>query len=214
MNQSDSNKTRWLKLSEAAKELNVHPTTLRRWADEGKIPFMVTPGGHRRFADTDVTHLGERKHSVWRLGPVERIWANHALEKTREAIMARQQGSWLKEYDDAARERNRMLGHQLMTITMTYLTAEEADEDLVVEAGSIGRQYGRNARELGLPVTLALKASMFFRDTLVAAAVELPNNVRIPPGSQVHLLERINEILNTAQLGVAEAYGERSQSPK
>jgi excisionase family DNA binding protein len=212
--QPDTNQTRWLKLSEAAKQLNVHPTTLRRWADEGKIPFMVTPGGHRRFADSDVTHLGERKHSVRRLGPVERIWASHALERTREAIVAHQQGSWIKEYDGTARERNRMLGNQLMTITMEYLTIEEPDEGLVVEAARIGRQYGHNARKLGLPVTAALRASMFFRDTLVAAAVELPENVRIPPGSQIQLLERINRILNTAQLGVAEAYGEASQGPK
>jgi excisionase family DNA binding protein len=34
------------KLSEAAKQLGVHPVTLRRWADEGKIKIGgKTPGG-------------------------------------------------------------------------------------------------------------------------------------------------------------------------
>ena len=42
----------WLTLSEAAEQLGVHPTTLRRWADNGDIPVSVTPGGHRRFLET------------------------------------------------------------------------------------------------------------------------------------------------------------------
>ena len=33
----------------ACKALNVHGNTLRRWADEGKIDYKSTPGGHRRF---------------------------------------------------------------------------------------------------------------------------------------------------------------------
>jgi putative resolvase len=39
-----------LKLSEAAKQLGVHPVTLRRWANEGKIKIAgKTPGGQRLF---------------------------------------------------------------------------------------------------------------------------------------------------------------------
>lgn len=212
--QPESTATHWLKLSDAAKRLNVHPTTLRRWADEGKIPFMVTPGGHRRFAESDVVHLGERRHAVRGFGPVERIWAKHALERTRQAIAERHGESWLKEHDHAARERNRLLGHQLMVTTMQYITADEQDESLVEEARQVGHQYGQNARDIGLPITEALAASMFFRDAMVTAAVELPDNVRITPGFQVEMLNRINTILNTAQLGVAEAYGQGAQAAK
>ena len=45
-----------------------------------------------------------------------------------------------------------------------------------------------------------------------AAAIELPDNVRIPPSSQLQMLNRINKVLNTAQLGVAGAYGEEAQN--
>jgi excisionase family DNA binding protein len=213
MNEQDaqSSDTIWLKLSDAAKKLNVHPTTLRRWADEGKIPYMVTPGGHRRFAHSDVTHLGERRHTVSRVGPVERIWANHALTRTREAIMAQHGESWLEEQDGAGRDRNRLLGNQLMVVTMKYLIADEEDEGLLVEARSIGHQYGHSARETGLPIVVALQASMFFHDKLLAAAIELPDNLRIRPSSQLRMLSRINKVLNTAQLGVAGAYGEEDQ---
>lgn len=44
----------YLRLSEAAAALGVHPDTLRRWADKGRVPVTRTPGGERRFARADV----------------------------------------------------------------------------------------------------------------------------------------------------------------
>jgi excisionase family DNA binding protein len=38
-----------LALGEASRMLGVDPDTLRRWADEGRVPAFTTPGGHRRF---------------------------------------------------------------------------------------------------------------------------------------------------------------------
>lgn len=37
-------------ISEAARRLGVHANTLRKWADEGTIPVLRMPSGHRRFA--------------------------------------------------------------------------------------------------------------------------------------------------------------------
>lgn len=34
---------------EVAQMLNVNPSSVKRWADEGKLPCFRTPGGHRRF---------------------------------------------------------------------------------------------------------------------------------------------------------------------
>ncbi len=48
----------WLSLDEAAKRLSVHPGTLRDWADKGRIRTFRTPGGHRRFSESDVIELG------------------------------------------------------------------------------------------------------------------------------------------------------------
>lgn len=46
-----------LRLGVAAELLNVHPDTLRRWADEGRVPVFRTPGGERRFRRADLKVL-------------------------------------------------------------------------------------------------------------------------------------------------------------
>jgi excisionase family DNA binding protein len=43
--------------SEAAELLHVAPTTIRHWAQNGRLAFTTTPGGHRRFTREDVLSL-------------------------------------------------------------------------------------------------------------------------------------------------------------
>lgn len=214
MSQSEIERTRWLTLSEAAARLNVHSTTLRRWADEGQIPFMLTPGGHRRFAESDVDHIAERHHAVRGIGPVERIWANQALKRARDQIAAHRGDSWFEQHDVDARTRGRELGQELIALTLRFLTEENASEEISGEAREIGRRYGRHAQAVRLPLTQVLQASMFFQDALISAAIELPDNVRIPKSSQSRILGRINRLLNLVQLGVAEVYDRGDQTPE
>lgn len=39
---------------EAARDLHVSPKTINRWANDGRIPCIVTLGGHRRFRREDI----------------------------------------------------------------------------------------------------------------------------------------------------------------
>lgn len=208
MQRAESEGTRWLTLGEAADRLSVHRTTLRRWADEGQIPFMLTPGGHRRFAATDIDHLSSRRQSAKGMGPVERMWANQAVDRVRDQLAAVRGEQWVERHDGNARTRGRELGQELMVLALEYLTAEQAGGDLDDNAHRLGLRYGRHARELKLPMSQALRASMYFRDALVSAAIELPENVRIPQSSQTRLLGRINRLLNTVELGVVRAFEE------
>jgi excisionase family DNA binding protein len=208
MHRADKEETRWLTLGQAADRLNVHRTTLRRWADEGQVPFMLTPGGHRRFAASDVDQLASRRQTSKAMGPVERMWANQALDRVRDQIAARRGEDWAEQHDGDARARGRELGHQLMELALRYLTADETGEELTGDAHRVGIQYGRHALELKMRLSQVLRVSMYFRDALVSAAIELPENVRIPQSSQTRLLGRINRLLNTVQLGMAMAYEE------
>ncbi len=48
-----------LGIAAAAEQLGVTPSTLKRWADEGRVACLKTGGGHRRFRRADVERLLE-----------------------------------------------------------------------------------------------------------------------------------------------------------
>ncbi len=196
---------KWLSLSAAAKELGVHLTTLRRWADNGEIPVMLTPGGHRRFSTAVIAQFSQQRRTL-SAGSIETTWADQALTQTRQEIVVRgNQQTWITTLNDAARLQYRILGKQLLGLTMQYLSDENGGE-ILVEAANIGHQYGEIGLHARLPLTEALEASMFFRDMLMETALQLPENTRIKPDANMRLLRRINTLLNTVQLGIAEVY--------
>jgi excisionase family DNA binding protein len=49
----------YLRTSEVAGLLHVSPKTVSRWAQEGKLPFLRTLGGHRRYPDSEIRALAE-----------------------------------------------------------------------------------------------------------------------------------------------------------
>ena len=57
----------WLSLGPASQLLGIDPDTLRRWADEGRVPAWTTPGGHRRFDADSLERLVEARRSTTRM---------------------------------------------------------------------------------------------------------------------------------------------------
>jgi excisionase family DNA binding protein len=47
----------YLRTAEVAAWLHVSPKTVARWAKEGKLPFMRTLGGHRRYPEAKLRQL-------------------------------------------------------------------------------------------------------------------------------------------------------------
>lgn len=47
----------YIRTAEAAKMLRVSPKTVSRWAKQGKLPHVVTLGGHRRFPAEAIQRL-------------------------------------------------------------------------------------------------------------------------------------------------------------
>lgn len=204
-----SNDETWLTLSEAAELLDVHPTTIRRWANNGDLPALVTPGGHRRFAATDLARFARERSALRNVNGYAGLWATKALAYTRQEGMSRRKQSWLAYFDEEGRARNRLLGQQLMGLTLQYLSSESSEESsaaILEEARRIGRQYAANSIQQGLPLRATLEASMFFRDSLIETALQLPESANIRPEANVRLLRRVNALLNAVHLAVADVY--------
>jgi excisionase family DNA binding protein len=50
---------RYLRTAQVAELLQVSPKTVSRWAQEGRLPFFRTLGGHRRYPDAEIRALLE-----------------------------------------------------------------------------------------------------------------------------------------------------------
>lgn len=197
---------RWLGLMLAAKRIGVHPNTLRRWADQGEIPVMVTPGGHRRFAMADLDRFAEEHHRLKRVAGLEQIWAEHAMAQTRQGLALHHTARWVQVFDESGREQKRVLGRRLLNLLRQYIGHDDNGEDLLAEARAIGREHALAAQHLGLPLTDALQAMLFFRDTMTEVALQLPGVAQVRAAANLRLLRRINTLLNAVHLAVVEGY--------
>jgi hypothetical protein len=93
-----------------------------------------------------------------------------------------------------------------MGLTLQYVSLREGGDNLLEEARAIGREHAMNAMGIGLPLADSIRAMLFFRDTLVEVAIQLPETARVQPESNARLLRRINTLLNAVQLAIAETY--------
>lgn len=196
----------WLTIAEAADRLGVHPSTLRRWANAGEIPVLMTPGGHRRFSSRDVEAFAAKRRSL-RLADLESLVVEQALDHTRKALVDHPAAPWLTSLDPADRERKRLLGRRLMGLMLQHISQAGDGGAILDEARAIGREYAANARERSFPVAIPLQAAMFFRDAVLESALSLPDTTRVTTQDNLRLVRRISHLLNAVELAIVEAYG-------
>lgn len=212
MVQDSKSPSPWLGLNEAARQLGVHPATLRRWADDGEIPVMITPGGHRRFALAELDRFSEEHQQLRVVAGIEQVWADQVLDETRRQISAQRNAAWLSPFDEQQREHKRDLGRQLLNITLKYISLKDGGEDLLESARVIGREHAADGLRMNLPLVEALKIVLFFRDTLLNVTLQLPEVAHAKTEVNAPLLRRISTLLATVELSVAETYDQAHQT--
>ena len=196
----------WLGLGRAAHFLGVHTTTLRRWAENGEVPFMVTPGGHRRFDLSDLQQLALKRDQLRVATGLEQRWVSQALQHTRQEIAGPGDKPWLAAFGEAGRRQQRELGQHLLGVMLQYVSLQDGGDEILAEAQTIGRAYAQSAIERRLSLVEALEAMLFFRDALVESAMQMPEAARVRPEDNAHLVRRISQLLNAVQLSIAGVY--------
>ncbi len=197
---------RWLTLGQACKLLNVDESTLRRWADAGQVRTFRTPGGHRRFAETDVRAIvGGRGGKRQQMGDVGDL----ATKRIRRQVHSSQNADWYAHVDEAQRQKLRLLGRGLMALVADYVGKRRRKTSLLEEARATGAEYGAELAGAGMSLSQAMHAFTFFRRSLDLSAKQALAKQGTPPSDSVEVCEQIMALADEVLLGIAVAYEER-----
>ncbi len=199
---------KWLSLQEASQILGVHPSTLRQWADTGKIRTVRTPGGHRRFAESDVRAVLEPE--PLRPSGVQ-LLVQSALGRTRlEASGGKlSEQDWYQRFDETDKAEHRELGRRLLSLVMQYLTEPDEREAIMEEARSLGRLYGERSLVSKLTLTEALRAFLYFYDFLTYGVIQMSETVKQNVNIDlISTYQQINVFVDEVMLAMLGVYEE------
>ena len=159
--------SKWISLGRACEILGVNESTLRHWADSGRLRTFRTPGGHRRFFAEDIEGFVGSGASSGAIVP------EGALVRMRRRLIRRRATApeLSGNFDEAARTRLRVLGRRLVALASEWLAASRPRPELSEEARYLGGEYGRELAAGGVGPRDAISAFIFFRNTLLDSLV-------------------------------------------
>lgn len=189
--------------------LGVHPSTLRQWADTGKIPTVRTPGGHRRFAESDVRALLEPE-------PLQpsgvQLLVQSALGRTRLEASGGTltEQDWYKRFDETDKAEHRELGRELLAMVTDYLTQPSERPQIMEEARALGRSYGERSLVSRLPLTEAVRAFLYFHDFLTDGVIQISDTVgQKMTIDLISTYQQINVFIDEVMISMLEVYEEK-----
>jgi excisionase family DNA binding protein len=202
----------WMRLSEAADYLGVHFTTLRRWADEGSVPCMRTPGNRRRFqkADLDQFLHGAQKDST-------SLDSAQKLPKDTEIVhhvrhMGFQEHPWYSKVDPEHRTQMSSYGRKLIATMMQYSGHEKGGEVFLEEGKRLAQQYGEICQETGFSMMETVQAFLSIRHAIMDPLYEAGMLSASQNKDTCEVLKRVNHFLDGVLLSILEIFQDSSQN--
>lgn len=200
----------WMSLGRASRLLGVNESTLRRWADEGRVRSFRTPGGHRRFAADDLHRIQDTSAEQPR-SQEYRALGTLALARIRRRL---QQGksrraSWYSTMydtvDEESRLRFRPLGRRLVGLAEECLQKRLRGVRLADEARALGREYGQELARDGVALRDAVEAFTFFRRSLDETTRQLAHRENLSAEESAQAWEQVSGLADTVLMAMIEA---------
>lgn len=192
----------WLSLTEAAKFLGIHASTLRRWSDQGVVPAVRTKGGHRRFEQATLEQYLSQQNS-----PPKTKETSQTSPPTETLAPVERLPTWQQSFQGQNLESIRQLGQRLLGLMLQYLTRQNEDERFLAEGRNIGRVYGQETVQASLAMLDMVEAFLFFRSRFTTMAIQLPTFPRQGDDAEMRRLHgRLDRFMNEVLLGAIEGY--------
>lgn len=157
-----------LELAEAAGLLGVHQSTLRRWADNGKVPHVRTLSGRRRFTRQSILNARE---------VMDRNTPNVESEELelKTLSLARQHAShppdgkvdWIASLNEDQRLLLRYSGQRLLGLMLQYIRSKDSGDAYLIEGRRMADDYGRVCYKAGLSISETAEAFLYFRRSIL-----------------------------------------------
>lgn len=202
--------TLWLTLGEASRILGVDPDTLRRWADNGKVEVLKTPGGHRRFLRSSIEAMLPRprqpaRQSLTAMGePPDRIAAEF-VRRVRSDMAAQ---DWHSRFDEASLRWFRERGMRMSDLLIGYLDAvrRPGREEYLKQAAALGGEYGIEAKRRSLSLGEATQAFLFFRARFLAEIANVARRRALEARQTATLFEEADKALDAVILALIDGH--------
>lgn len=196
----------WLSLSDAAKLLGVHPSTVRLWSDKGALPVHKTQGGHRRYKRAEILLWSEsnarsKEEALAPEGMMQEVVKNVRMQISEGRLEAE---SWYQKLDNEARTQYRMSARSLFQGLMNYVASH--GEEAATEAYAVGYEYASRARRYNLSYVDAAKAFLFFRDALVESVIKVYSESNVPTKRATEMYTRIHTFTDDILISLLETY--------
>ena len=195
----------WMSLSEVARLLGVHPSTVRNWSNQGGFPVHLTQGGHRRYRRSEVELWLQSQRSG---GVNERdLMVKKALKATRLQISEGRLSSeaWYSKLNDDARLQYRQSSHALLQGLLGSLSADESSAQ--ASAHALGYEYATRGRRYGLSAVDSVKAFLFFRNVLTDSMFTVYEAASVgSPQAWGDLFRRVNAYTDQILAALLETY--------
>jgi len=204
----------WLDLAEAAQILGIHQSTLRRWADAGRIAHVRTLSGRRRFKRASVEDAAsemQRSVSTQQAGQLELHALDLARQFTSEHRVAVQQG-WFAHLNDDQRLLFRYSGQRLLGLMMQFISRSDSADKFLEEGKRVAGDYGRICLKAGLSISQTAEAFLYFRRSILET-VQATSGLGGPDDQDGHrIFLRTIDFFDSMLVATMESYAQSNQS--
>ncbi len=197
-------KANMLSISDASSLLGVSEVTLRQWTDEGKIKAFVTPGGHRRYSESELKRLLSSQHQVHGIKDLVKQIKEVSPVQPETARQYMQSASWYNRLDNGAKRRMAERGHHMVELIVLHVS-DPKNPDALEQARKIGSEFGTDLARLGLSLSDALEAFLLHRSPLLNAVTEFMKNKDLNTRT-VKVIPEINHLLDETLLALVAAH--------
>lgn len=203
-----------LTIGRASKMLGVSEATLRQWTDEGKIRAFVTPGGHRRYSESELRGFAgtqKRVHGIKDM--VARMEQTPSVE-VQIAHTRFTNTTWYNKLDKDSINRLRELGRRLHQLAIMCITKQNKIDETIQIARDIGQELGSSLPKMGLTLTDSVEAFLLHRAPLIDATTDLIKKRTAVNERAAEAIPLVIQTTDEVLLAMVKAFQENNRKPR